>query len=187
MRKLFLFFFTIFIISLAGCTSTVPLAPRVIISTPVQLIPSNTPEGTPQCAWNQGYQSLPDVSQQVQIRLEQDNLPINNVYAEAFGETCLGNSGLVLQFAARKTDYSFQFLVDDTSNQAALADIIIHTLVVLDQFPVSKTPGSQPGNISIQFKSPSNNITIHFARTAGDAARKEGLTGSALLQALQRK
>lgn len=168
-------------ISLAACTPLVPVLPPNIDS-PTAVPP--TPDETT-CGWQWEKQALPDLSQKLYQTLQQASLPVESVNAEAFGENCIDSNGRFVRFAPMETDYMIHFQVADTISAAEQGDLITQTLEALEQYPIDQTPGPQPGYITIVFSSSGGEKVIRFIRTTGEQLRQKGLSGEALLQALQ--
>lgn len=180
MRRIIIFL--IIICSLAACNF-----PNRAIE------PTQTPDAGMPCAFNWASQALPELSERVQAAIQAAGLKGVNARMEAFGENCYdANTNKVVSFAVMETDFHVTATVRDLNNKDDLGNLLEKILVVLDDFPVGKIPGPQPGYINISFQSSSQptgqsaagELNIMFLVPAGKSARAQGFHGAALLEAL---
>ena len=148
---------------------------------PAAILPA-PPATEPQCAYMWDTENLPDVPAQVQSAMQAAGLEGITVSAQAFGEnnSCGG-------FGAMETDYRFMVPVEGLERTELLGAQLERLLMVLDDFPVDKTPGPNPGSIKVTFTADSQELNLSFQRQAWDAARTDALQGEALLSALENK
>ncbi len=83
-----------------------------------------------------------------------------------------------------ETDYYLLIPVTSHTDTQEMGDRLAKALPVLDQFPVGQTPGPNPGYVNVQFKDSAGEQYLHFLRTRGEDAIKQGLAGSALYNTL---
>ncbi|HVM70683.1 MAG TPA: hypothetical protein VMT91_02910 [Anaerolineales bacterium] len=161
------------VVCLAACSS-VPASPNL--------------PNTPNCAYNWDSQSLPDLTTKVQAAVKAAGLRGVTASAVAFGEDCNDpKTGQTRGFAVMETDFHVTAQVVDLTDKETLGNLAKEILKVLDTFPVGKIPGPQAGYIEITFQSGSDQSNLHFSVRQGEAARKQGLHGAALLDKLLEK
>jgi hypothetical protein len=169
--------------SLPPTTTTIPL-PVYPSDTPIwNEIPSPTVSYT-ECGWQWAHQNLPEVSAQFLEALQAAGLPFETARTEAYGENCLGQDGSIIRFAARETDFYLTLTVADLTDEAALGNLLEQTFSVFDQFPVSQTPGPNPGYIGLTFKAGEQVQNLWFQRARIAELRSQNLSGAELYQAL---
>ncbi len=163
-------------------TPTATQSPPII---PTIAIEANPTIGA--CSFNWARKSLPELSEQVRLKLEQAGLPVISISAEAYGEDCLYSDGRLAYFAAMETDYRITLKVGDLNDTAALGALLTQTLMVIDQFPVKETPGPQPGYIGLTFQAGEQIENLWFNRSKSDDLRSQGLDDTNLYEALKSK
>lgn len=177
MHKLFSLIATIL---LAACN--IPFStPRLAART------ASPPPASKPCSLNWATQSLPDLSAQVQSAMETARLSNLRVIAEAYGEDCLDpQSNQVVSFTAMETDYLVTAQVKDLTARDQMGNLLESILMVIDDFPIGRTPGPQPGYIGVTFQAGDAELRLWFSRTDGVAARTQGLHGATLLEKLEK-
>jgi len=146
--------------------------------------PSETPTIGP-CGFVWATQSLPELSKQLLARLNEAGLPVVAARAEAYGENCLYSDGTLAYFAAMQTDYRITLEVETLADAESLGNLLEQTLQVIDGFPVTETPGPNPGYIGITFQADQAVENLWFQQTQSDALRAQGLSGEQLYEALK--
>ncbi len=157
---------------------------------PISATPTETladPANPPQCAYVWARQALPELSAQVQQAFDEAGMSGVTAHAGAYGENCVDAQGNVVYFATLETDFYVTLKVADLTDTENLGNILEDVLIVLDGYPPDETPGPQPGYIAIAFQAGEDLLNLWFSVTAGEDARKHGLRGSALFDALYRK
>lgn len=170
-------------LTLAGCSSLITPTPTT--APPTATLPTTAVAGYSDCWWNWARQPLPDLSRRVQDALDATGIAGASVYVEAYGENCYdGESNAVQYFAAMETDFYVTLPVEDLEDIAALGELVEGVLAVLDGFPPQSTPGPQPGRVSITLVAGETEGHLSFGFAEVAKARKRGLSGATLLQAL---
>ncbi|MBU2612057.1 MAG: hypothetical protein KJ606_14105 [Chloroflexi bacterium] len=157
---------------------------------PIPATPTETPAdpaNPPQCAYVWARQALPELSAQVQQAFDEAGMSGVTARAGAYGENCVDAQGKVVSFSTMETDFYVIAEVTDLTDNENLGNILEDLLIVLDGFPPDETPGPQPGYIGVTFQAGDDLLNLWFSVTAGEDARKQGLHGSALFNALYRK
>jgi hypothetical protein len=143
----------------------------------------------PRCFYNWAQQDLPDLSKQIQAAMDAAGITGAEAIAGAFGEDniCLDAQGkeTTRTFSAMETDFYITLHVPDFADREALGNLLDQVLAVLEQFPPDKTPGPQPGRIAITFAVGEQKHNLSFTITEAADARRRGLKGAALLEALR--
>jgi hypothetical protein len=139
------------------------------------------------CSFNWARKSLPELSEQLLVKINEAGLSVVSASAEAYGEDCLYSDGSLAYFAAMETDYRLTLSVSDLSDTTALADLLTQTLAIIDQFPIKETPGPMPGYIGITFQAGEQVKNLWFQRAKSDELRAQGLSGVNLYEALKAK
>jgi len=177
MRK---FFAMISIIFLVGCHH--PLSTPSLVSGSGTVTLTNQP-----CYFNWTTQPLPDLSTQVQAAMKAAGLTNVHAAAEAYGENCYdARTNQPISFAAMETDFRVTAQVKDLTDREQLGNLLEQILIVLDGFPMGKTPGPQPGYIGVTFQVAGDELRLWFPVTDGISARDQRLRGAALLDYLQK-
>jgi hypothetical protein len=149
--------------------------------------PTSTALPQTQCAWNWATQPLPELSFKVEAGIQAAGLKDVTVNSDAYGENCITTAGKVDHFTAMETDFHITAKVADLTDIDDLGNLLEKILVVLDDFPAGKVPGSQPGYINISFQTGSDELNLVFIITAGKSARMRGYHGAVLFEELQKK
>jgi hypothetical protein len=136
------------------------------------------------CGFMWANQSLPELSEQFNVKLKDAGLPVESAYADAYGENCLYADGSIAYFAARETDYYVTLNVSSLDDKTALGGLLEQVLAVIDTFLVGTTPGPNPGYIGVNFQAGDQVEHLWFERRVADETRQQGLTGAELYQAL---
>lgn len=139
----------------------------------------------PPCYFAWAREKLPDISAQMQKTIQVIQ-PQAKAYAEAYGENCIDGKGDVVYFATLQTDFYITLKVKDLADEATLGKMLEQTLIVLDQFPLDKTPGHQPGNIGITFESKGKVLKLWFTSVQADEFRRQGFHGADLFNSLRK-
>ncbi len=159
--------------------------PAPISPTPTETL--TDPAYPPQCAYVWARQALPELSAQAQQAFDEAGMTGVTARAGAYGENCVDAQGKVVSFSTMETDFYVIAEVTDLTDNENLGNILEDLLIVLDGFPPDETPGPQPGYIGVTFQAGDDLLNLWFSVTAGEEARKQGLHGSALFDALYRK
>lgn len=157
---------------------------------PISPTPTETPAHPaypPQCAYVWARQELPELSAQVQQAFDEAGMTGVTARAGAYGENCVDAQGKVVSFSTMETDFYVTVEVTDLTDDENPGNILEDLLIVLDGFPPDETPGPQPGYIGVTFQAGDDLLNLWFSVTAGEDARKQGLHGSALFEALRGK
>jgi hypothetical protein len=153
----------------------------------IQATETAVPEGSyTECGFVWARQSLPDLSQEFDKALK-EALPQASGYAQVYGENCINNQGEVMRFLAMETDFYVTLKVADLEDQQELGNSIEQILEVIAQFPVTETPGPQPGYVGLTFETPGDAVRLWFTQLEAQAAMDHGLRGEELYLALQQK
>lgn len=162
-------------------TNTQPPATILLTTNPGTV---ETPTLGP-CGFIWARKSLPELSGQLRVKLDEAGLTVIAASAEAYGEDCLYSDGTLAYFAAMETDYRVTLSVNDLIDTGALGSLLERTLVVIDGFPVTETPGPNPGYIGISFQAGEQIENLWFQRAKSDQLRAQGLSGVELYEALK--
>jgi hypothetical protein len=92
-----------------------------------------------------------------------------------------------MRFLAMETDFYVTLKVADLEDQQELGNSIEQILEVIAQFPVTETPGPQPGYVGLTFETPGDAVRLWFTQLEAQAAMDHGLRGEELYLALQQK
>ena len=177
MRKFFILTSTILLVA---CNH--PLSTPSLVSGSGTVTLTNQP-----CYFNWTTQPLPDLSTQVQAAIETTGLRNVHAAAEAYGENCYdARTNQPVSFAAMETDFRVTAQVKDLTDREQLGNLLEQILIVLDGFPVGKTPGPQPGYIGFTFQVAGDELRLWFPVADGISARDQRLHGAALLDYLQK-
>ena len=134
------------------------------------------------------YNRLEELSGQVQTALDAAGVTEANAYAEAYGEDKMSQrTGALCEFLAMETDFHVTLQADTLTDPEVLGTWVEKVLTVLDEFPPEKTPGPQPGYVSVTFEMGEDSSTLRFRVTTAADARDRGLKGAILLEALGRR
>lgn len=169
----------LFSVLTCACAQTIP-APETPQPIPTASV---TPDPGP-CGYQWASQSLPELSDQLLASLKKTGLPVTAARAEAYGENCLYSDGSLASFSAMETDYHITLAPAALDNPASLGALLEQTLSVIDEFPVSQTPGPNPGYIGITFQAGDQVQNLWFERRKAEELRSQGLSGEKLFQAL---
>lgn len=184
-------FLILSILLLNSCYYSWPGQP-VLESTTAPEIESPHKTKTPQdsnfteCGFVWARESIPDLSKDFQKALHVVQ-PEATGYAEAYGENCVTSEGAVVRFLALETDFYVTLKVMELEDKQKLGILIEQVLHVISDFPVEETPGPQSGYVEIAFEAPEDELHLWFTLLEAETARKQGLTGKELFQALQMK
>ncbi|MBM3150735.1 MAG: hypothetical protein FJZ96_00790 [Chloroflexi bacterium] len=143
------------------------------------------PAGETPCFFNWATQDLPELSSQVQQRLDTAGMEDVSIRVEAYGENCIDPlTNAVRYFAALETDFHFAVEVDDLADLETLGGRLGALLLILDDFPTGATPGPQAGYVGVTFSDGADSVRLWFQVTEWEAARATGLQGAALYEHL---
>ena len=84
-----------------------------------------------------------------------------------------------------ETDFRLVVPVQDTKDTQALGNWIAKLLPVIGKIPNDQLAGPNPGQVSIQFKGTGDGVNLTFPRAKGEELLQQGLSGSALYDALK--
>ena len=157
-------------------------------------LPLSTPDAvtatanSQNCYFNWASQPLPALSAEVQTAINASGLTGVRANAEAYGENCIDSqTNTPVSFGTLETDFHITLKVANLTDKENLGNLLEKVLVVLDTFPADKTPGPQPGSITVSFQAGSDELNLMFTVPAGKSARLQGLHGAALIENLQKK
>jgi len=172
------------ILLLTACASI-----QLIQSAPNTVLPGKETSPDPTineapCAFMDGRQSLPDISGQLLEKLKRAGLPAESARVEAYGENCITEDGTFVRFSARETDYYVTLAVPDLQDEANLGDLLMVTFGIIAEFPVSQTPGPNPGYVGINFQSSNGTRNLWVARNTADELLAKGLKGAEFFRAI---
>ncbi len=137
------------------------------------------------CMWSWATKPLPALSEQVQTALNQAEIKRVSVSVGAFGENCIGSTTRIAKwFVIMETDFMVTLTVEDLANRDTLGDLTAQVLAVLVNFPPDKTPGPRPGSITLNFISEDQKVQLRFTTEQAAKAQRQGLRGTALMEAL---
>lgn len=140
------------------------------------------------CAYMWASQPLPQINQKIEKLLSQAGFQGIRVNAEAYGENCVTEDGVIVRFAAMQTDIRLIVPVENLSNPTEMGDITDRLLGVILEIPLSDLPGMQPGYIGIQFyNNEADDLNLWFQRELAEQLVKAGIKGEELWQELQKK
>ncbi len=152
---------------------------------PTDTSPPPTVAATP-CAYTWAHQNLPDLSTQFNEALTQAGLTATSASAQAYGENCVDDQGNVISFSAMETDFAITLtLPPNTHDEEALGSLVEKILSALGNFPISETPGPNAGTVDVTLLSGDQHYELRFLQSKGQDALAQGLTGSALYEALK--
>jgi hypothetical protein len=138
-----------------------------------------------ECSWQWAYQDQPDLQAALETALTDAGIAYDSVSVYAYGENCVDAQGEVQQYAAMETDFDLALLIEDLDDRAALADRLAEVLTLLvNEFPVSATPGPQPGYFSLMFLAGTDTLTVYVQQNTAVELVRQSVTGEALLEAL---
>ncbi len=178
----------LFVFAALSALTTLCNFPRAFPSpepTPFPLTKIQTDTPAAPCSFVWASQDLPELSAQLLEMLKESGLPVTAAHAEAYGENCVDSNGTVERFAAMQTDFHVVLAVETLTNSEMLGNLLTQTLEVLDEFPLEKTPGPNPGYIGIVFQAGDMVETVQFPRTQADTLRAQGLSGAQFYEALK--
>lgn len=138
-----------------------------------------------QCGYQWATQPLPDVTAELQKRLERQNTLAAEVNAAAFGENCLLADGTVARFLAKQTDLYFQVPVADMEDTRNLGELAEGIILFVEDIPPDLLVGPNEGFIQINYSSAFGQMTsLWFQVSTGRAALDAGLHGEELFAKL---
>jgi hypothetical protein len=156
-----------------GMTGVMP-EPEVVTAVPYM-----------ECSWQWAYQDQPELQAALEAALTDAGIAYDSVSVYAYGENCLDAQGEILRYAAMETDFDLTLLIEDLTDRAALADRLSEVLTLLvNEFPVSATPGPQPGYFSLMFLAGTDTLTVYVQQSTAVELVRQDVTGEALLEAL---
>ena len=159
---------------------TIPTAPAAAF-TPI--IPTFTSTDFPQeaCGYQWAYQDLPELTAQLDNEIAAA-IPNATARATAFGENCLGNTGQVIRFLARETDFHVSIPVERLDQYEAFGNWIAQAMHIVIAIPTDAIVGPMPGFVEFRFEK--NQAELLYLRvpiqTYKDNAK--GLTGESLFR-----
>lgn len=164
-------------------------APQTVEVPPTETIAaaSETPTVTAEykpCYFVWATQELPEIQQEFQSAV-QGLFPEAEARANAYGENCVAEDGS-FTFGAMETDFYISVPVKDTSDDAALGEIVERVVrLVFERFPRPKVPGPMDGFVEFSFAAESGNRVIRVKLALARELLEKGLRGAELLQGLE--
>ena len=138
------------------------------------------------CSWQWATQPLPDLSADVAAALTGADFPVIEAGASAYGENCVRQDGTVDHFATMQTEFDITLAIASLDDRETLGNLVADVVAVLmDEFPVSETPGPNLGQIRLRFVTDDGERRLLLDRS--DIAQhltRGDLRGAALLDAL---
>jgi hypothetical protein len=150
---------------------------------------SSTPASSPaylQCAWQWATEPLPEITQLVQDWFTEADFRAG-VFAEAYGENCLdyrSGTPTVGYFAAMTTDFHLNIYSLNLTNASALAESYVKAYELLVAFSAEADLPARLGYLTVTFNAPGYFTTVRAMFSEVEALLDDGLTGQALLEAL---
>ena len=146
------------------------------------------PANSQNCIFTWATQPLPELTAKVQAAINAAGLTGVSANAEAYGENCNDSqTNKLIRFSTLETDFFINVKVANLADEDNMGNLLEKILVVLDTFPAGKIPGPQPGNITVSFRSGSDELNLLFTVSTGKSARLQGLDGAKLFEKLQKK
>lgn len=192
------FWLGLIVLLLAACSPTLPTTPQAGETVPVSLptesplvtgtvgtMTDQTQEPTQACGFQWAYQTLPEVSRQIQQLFDKAGLSGVILRAEAFGENCLNTDQSVQRFLPMQTDLYLKILVSDLTPET-LGAWFEKTLPILEQVSPDSLPGpmSASAYITFEFSANGENLTLRLQRPQVFQPLEEGKQGLELYKAL---
>jgi hypothetical protein len=137
------------------------------------------------CAYTWASQPLPELSQTLQQRLEQQEILATEVRAAAYGENCVLADGTVAHFLTRQTDLYFQVPVTEIEDRQTQGEIAAQIIQFVDDIPAGTLVGPQEGYIQINYTTSTGQMqSLWFSISEGRTAIESGLQGAELFAEL---
>ncbi|MCB9457688.1 MAG: hypothetical protein H6671_17020 [Anaerolineaceae bacterium] len=166
---------------LSGVNAAGTLA-ALMFPTPAPALP--TAQYT-ECGWQWATQPLPELTGQIRAMFIAAGIADIEIQATAFGENCVpGREGIAGYFAAMETDFDLTLTMDAGLDDEAIGRQVANALDVLALFPPDNTPGPMSGYLRLVILQGSTARQWRLNVNDALAAREQGLTGAALLAAL---
>lgn len=175
-------FFLLFLFALAACNLPLTQLPPTAAPQPSETTTATVAAYQP-CYYVWAYQELPEITDELQAAI-QKILPNAEARASAYGENCIAEDGSAT-FGAMETDFYICIPVEDLKDEAALGDIIVQVLTVVDQFPRPRVPGGKDGFVEFTFLGRDDQRVLRVPIPLGIQFRKDGLHGEELLKAIE--
>ena len=150
---------------------------------------SSTPASSPaylQCAWQWATEPLPEITQMVQDWFTEADFRAR-VFAEAYGENCLdyrSGTPTVGYFAAMTTDFHLNIYSLNLTNASSLAESYMNAYELLIDFSAEADLPARLGYLTVTFNAPGYFTTVRAMFSEVESLLDDGLTGQALLEAL---
>ena len=149
----------------------------------------NPPQATmvddTQCGYQWATQPLPDVTAELQQRLEKQNILAAEVNAAAYGENCVLADGTIARFLAKQTDLYFKVPVADMEDTQNLGELAEGIILFVEDIPADLLVGPNEGYIQINYSSAFGQMaSLWFQPSTGRAALDKGLRGADLYNKL---
>ena len=160
---------------------------------PTALPDTSTPEivglnrtGVP-CAYVWDTQPLQEETAQLQVAFRESGLSRAEVWAEAYGERCVNvdTKNTVGGFIILQTDVHVRMAVLDMEDEDALGRLLALITRTLADLPDDVFPGTQKGNVGVEFSQDGELLNLWFLLSDGEEALESGLRDAALLNALR--
>lgn len=138
-----------------------------------------------ECGWQWATQPLPDLTEQIRAMFIEAGIADVEIRATAFSENCVpGREGVAGYFAAMETDFDLTLIMDAGLDDEAVGRRVANALDVLALFPPDITPGPMSGYLMLIVLQGDARRIWRMDVADALAAREQGLTGAALLVAL---
>lgn len=134
------------------------------------------------CAYQWAQKDLPELSSEFQQAI-QALQPEAQASAFAFGEDCVYADGHSV-FSAMETDFNITLQMSDLSDEDDLGEWIAKVMQVIKNIPAEEIVGPQPGRVSLEFQSGSEQKFVNFYVNKYQSL-PAGLTNTEIYQALQ--
>ncbi len=149
----------------------------------------NPPQGAmvddSQCGYQWATQPLPEVTAELQQRLERQNILAAEVNAAAYGENCVLADGTIARFLTKQTDLYFKVPIADMEDTQNLGELTEGIILFVEDIPPDQLVGPNEGYIQINFSSAFGQMaSLWFQPSTGRAALEEGLRGAELYNRL---
>lgn len=144
------------------------------------------------CGWQWASQANPELSAEIQMRLDErlpDSVSVE-AQAESFGENCINGDGTAAGFGAMQTDFRITVTIDNLPDGDAgaiieiIAPVLRDILLVLSDYPPDTNPGPMSGMIGIEFTGQDTVRRMWANYGSVMDILGQGLSGRALLTAL---
>jgi hypothetical protein len=175
MKRLALLFLGLLLVACDTSALRVPTRP-----------PADVTSAPGNCIWNWNTRPQPEVAAEVQAAVDAAGIPGVTVTATSFGEDCIDPQGhQPVSFAPRETDFDLRIAVASLADRELLGTLLGQVLEVLETFPRDRLPGPQSGRVTVTFATLEAETYLSFMLDQAVQSRRSGLSGAALLDALE--